>query len=216
VSALYDQSGNGVNAAQSTAAQQPTIVAASAVNLLNSTPALIFDGLSHHLFTTAPVLYAAGAATVVTAMRGNPAANGHLFSESSSVNSAPFYGILPSGNPTATALSPITRNDASGIQVASAIGPNAFNNTPRVLTLRDTGAQMEAFLDGTLSGSIAYTRTGTLTLDRQGLGALVRTPVGNFWAGRVAELVAFTSALSTGDRQTYERNLGTFTGITVA
>jgi hypothetical protein len=112
----------------------------------------------------------------------------------------------------------VFRND-SNVLILNAItplAPLAYNNTPRILTSRDTGSQVEMFLDGTSSGSVAYTRAGTLTVDRQGLGALVRPTVGNFWGGSVTELVAFTSALSTADRQALERNMGSFSGITVA
>ncbi len=218
VTALYDQSVHAVNVANATASQQPVIVTAGGIGLMNGRPTLTFNGTSHHLFSTSTGLYAAGQATVVAALRGNTAVNSMLLSESSSSSATPFYAPVATTSNVATTASAVFRND-SNVLILNAItplAPLAYNNTPRILTSRDTGSQVEMFLDGTSSGSVAYTRAGTLTVDRQGLGALVRPTVGNFWGGSVTELVAFTSALSTADRQALERNMGSFSGITVA
>jgi hypothetical protein len=218
VPTLYCQSGLAINMANATATQQPGIVTAGVINLLNGVPTLTFNGTSQHLVSTTTGLYAAGQATVVAALRGNTSTNSMLLSESSSSSATPFYAPMATSSTTATTAAAVLRNDGNSLilNAITPLAPLAYNNTPRVLTSRDTGSQVEMFLDGTLAGSTSYARAGTLTVDRQGLGALVRPTVGNFWAGSVTELVAFTSALSTGDRQTYERNLGSFTGITVA
>jgi hypothetical protein len=218
VAMLYDQSVPAVNLANTTGTQQPGIVTAGVINLMNGRPAMIFNGTSHHLFSTTPGLYAAGSTTVVMALRGNAAINSFLFSESSSSSATPIYAPMATSSTTATTASAVLRNDGNALilNAINPLAPLAYNNTPRILTSRDTGSQVEMFLDGSPANSTSYTRSGTLTVDRQTLGALVRSTVGNFWAGNVSELVAFNSALSTGDRQTYERNLGSFTGITVA
>ena len=49
VTTWYDQSGNGYNATQTTAANQPQIVSSGSVILENSNPTLYFDGLSGFL-----------------------------------------------------------------------------------------------------------------------------------------------------------------------
>jgi hypothetical protein len=52
VTTWYDQSGNGKNAIQTTAANQPRIINAGVLDTLNSKPALLLDGTNDSLFTT--------------------------------------------------------------------------------------------------------------------------------------------------------------------
>jgi hypothetical protein len=52
VTTWYDQSGNGRNGTQTTAANQPQIVSSGAVLLLNSKPALSFDGTNDKMTFT--------------------------------------------------------------------------------------------------------------------------------------------------------------------
>ena len=51
VTTWYDQSGNGNNATQSTAANQPQIVSSGSVISVNSNPSIKFDGINDRLFS---------------------------------------------------------------------------------------------------------------------------------------------------------------------
>jgi hypothetical protein len=53
VTTWYDQSGNGRNATQSTATNQPQIVSSGVVNKVNSKPSLLFDGSNDSLSAAA-------------------------------------------------------------------------------------------------------------------------------------------------------------------
>jgi hypothetical protein len=53
VTTWYDQSGNGRNATQSTADNQPQIVASGVINKVNTKPSLLFDGTNDALSATA-------------------------------------------------------------------------------------------------------------------------------------------------------------------
>jgi hypothetical protein len=53
VTTWYDQSGNARNATQSTAANQPQIVASGVINKVNTKPSLLFDGTNDALSATA-------------------------------------------------------------------------------------------------------------------------------------------------------------------
>ena len=61
VQTIYDQSGEGNNATQTTANSQPKIVSSGSVILENGKPAMTFDGSSDHFLvwnnTTAPTVY---------------------------------------------------------------------------------------------------------------------------------------------------------------
>ena len=76
----------------------------------------------------------------------------------------------------------------------------------------DNGASMAQYADGTNSKTDAYTRSGTLTMDRLAIGAMVRTTVSSYFAGQIPELVIWTAALSTADRQAGEGNQKAFYG----
>jgi hypothetical protein len=58
VTTWYDQSGNGKNATQATSANQPIIVSSGSVILINSKPAIEFDG-SNDILVSSPTLTAA-------------------------------------------------------------------------------------------------------------------------------------------------------------
>ena len=58
VTTWYDQSGNGKNATQATSANQPSIVSSGSVILINSKPAIEFDG-SNDVLVSSPTLTAA-------------------------------------------------------------------------------------------------------------------------------------------------------------
>jgi hypothetical protein len=55
VTTWYDQSGNGNNSAQSTAANQPQIVSSGSVILINGKPSLLFDGTNDGMNLTSSI-----------------------------------------------------------------------------------------------------------------------------------------------------------------
>ena len=74
VTTIYDQSGNGRNATQTTAASQPQIVNSGSVILTNGKPSIKFDGLDDFL-TTSYVVANIGLLTVEYVMKFNTLAN---------------------------------------------------------------------------------------------------------------------------------------------
>lgn len=59
VSIWYDQSGNGNNAAQTTAGKQPLIVNSGSITTVNSKPSIILDGVDDNLILTSTINSAA-------------------------------------------------------------------------------------------------------------------------------------------------------------
>lgn len=53
VSTVYDQSGNGFNAVQTTQANQPVIVSSGVLQTANGKPSMLFNGTTNHLFIAA-------------------------------------------------------------------------------------------------------------------------------------------------------------------
>lgn len=226
---LYDQSGNARHMSQSTAAAQPRVVNAGTLEVRNGKASPFFDGTDDFLINTTPTLYAAGAATIFAVVSFDstaPVANRRFYSEGStaSANQAYIVGNSIDGNTTLNFndLGVFIRNDANtvvleGTTVGSEILVDAVNNTNSThITFVDAGNEMRGHSGGGTASTRAYTRSGSLTLDRAGIGAFVRTTgASGFWQGRISEMVGFTSALSSSNLTTIGQNQGTFYGITV-
>lgn len=218
VTTWYDQSGNGRNATQTTAGNQPHIVNAGVVETLGGKPAIVFNGTNNILVHNAAFLYQAGAASVSAVLSGGSQADRRIVAEGSSSSFQPVYSPLQVHLLNDTASSPFIRTDASLITLSNLnqLTSNSFNGSANVLTHVDTGSSFSGFLNGAAGESVGYTRGGTLTMDRFAVGGLQRPSAASFFNGFLAEIVTYPSSLSTSDRQTLERNQGAYYGITVA
>lgn len=210
VGTIYDQSGNGRNFAQSTVTSQPAITTGGAVIKVNAKPALKFAG-SHYLLTSGTLgLYAASGATmlaVYTNLAVGASSAAAVFGETCSTTSArylPAYwspGSAPSWqiyNDTPSALS-----TKSGTAVAA-------DGSLHQHTALDTDTALTERIDGASDSmdAAAYTRTGTVTLDRGILGAQKLGAGGVLaqFTGYVSELVVWTDALTQTEYQAGEQN----------
>ncbi len=119
---------------------------------------------------------------------------------------------------TATKSSSSARNDAAGTIVSGNTTPGlagVYGNTDVVLTITDDGSTITHYLDQGAGSAIAYTRSGTTTLTRACIGALLRSTAGNFWKGDVYGIVALKGVLSSGDRALLVTYMGAKQGRTI-
>lgn len=168
-----------------------------------------FDGTDDMLRRLADLgLYAAGAASIFAAIRGNPGTDRRLLASGNTGDVDPQYAMAVSLT-TASTGRPFLRNDAATVLINTDVQVNAYDNTDRVFGLIDTGSSMTPWLGGTEGSATTYTRSGTSTFDNFALGAIVRTTVGSFWDGRIYEVAIYTKALTdteAGDLSTYLAN----------
>jgi len=190
----HDHSVNGFDATQATAANQPRIVSAGVLDVQNGKASLVSTG-GRHLGVTSwgTVSQPFTRCYVIT---DNGGSTGHL------VNS--FSG---------------TPNTADFVQLANIIALFAGSTSPSTsLPLIPT-----VFVNTFNAAASSISKNGVLTTGNSGANAFAgislfaqnssgATP----WNGSMAEFIAFTSALSTADRQLLERDQGTYYGITVA
>lgn len=162
-------------------------------------------GNSNKLIRTAALgMYAAGAASIFIAVKGNPANDARLLGDASSTNNSPFYAFQAgNGIFSSTFLGGFIRNDANGGVFASGgnarqvIGEACFDDTDRVVGWVDDGANITGWLDGVEKTAQSYTRTGTLNdLDQFGLGCLFRATPVSFFTFTLYELVIYLKALN--------------------
>jgi hypothetical protein len=181
-------------------------------HITSGVPWVEWDGTNDMLRRTADLgMYAAGAASIFVAVRGNPGTDRRLVASGNSGNNTPVYVPLQSGLVTANRAAAFIRN-AAGTELFGSSGAvdlsttAVFNNTDHVVGVVDTGSSLTLWIDGAEQTPIAYTRSGALTSDRFSLGALLRAAAANFWAGRIYEVAIYTKALDdteAGDLSTY-------------
>lgn len=209
IDTLYDQSGNGRNLVQATAASQPIIVESGVVVTKNGKPGLKFTGTQsvQGLFVG---LYAAGAATVLAVDTiQSTATSMAIYAEGGNVVNMQSRYVTRWWSGGGAPVINIT--DDAAVTVKQVVGTALTQNGALHQTaVEDTGTNMTLYTNGTMSGTQqAYTRTGTLTLGRTTMGGIFysnnNTPLAPY-TGIVSEVVAFAAVLTTTQRQTGEAN----------
>ena len=208
VARWYDQSVNGRNATQTTAAAQPRIVSAGVVDMLNGRPTLIFSGAQT---LTCPV------AAYINATDGTWTANA-VFSTTNTVLGQNFVDSDATGRVAqflrvgSNSISCIAFNSTNAAFSSSAAGLAA--NTATVASSVRGLTSVQAHLNG--AGGTLVTTSGTPTLQSRALSIGMRLNGTAFFGGSISEVVMVNSALNATERQTLERNQGAYFGISVA
>jgi hypothetical protein len=216
VTTWYDQSGNGRNATQTTAGQQPRIVNAGVViEALNGKPEIRFDGVDDYLAAASPLIGTTHSLFVLfTPTIENQ--TGSLFGQWFS-NATGRFTILvnqiSSGVASAGFLNVFNSSATQGGGSGGLATEVAISNAPTLITsISTTGSeQWKLFKNGAEWDSA--TITSVLTGVNSAIGSLNGAGSSLPFDGTVSELISFPSVLSTTDRQTLERNQGAYYGI---
>jgi hypothetical protein len=184
VTTWYDQSGNGRNATQSTAANQPQIVSAGSVINVNGKPSLRFDGtnddfsLSSTITTSiyshfAVVQRASTGVIVIPIGLSGGQSLGSFADNNLYENNGSTYVSVPYTNDTNQNLFSVIKNgdtlsDFSATQNASTLG--SYTGTPFTsIPIDRLGARSSFYSDGNLQEIVLYSsnqssnRTGIRT-----------------------------------------------------
>ena len=194
VETWYDQSGNGSDAVQATAAEQPKIVD-------SATGALVPGGLlfsdNQHIDTTSTFSFASGSSvSLFTVNKATGSENSYLVRLSA-------YIIWRLGGGT--------RRMQVGSPAANSgtISGNEELWVP-IMNVNSSGGTGNFFVDGTLvSNADANIGTSTVTNSVLNIGG---TAVSNHWNGTINELILYTSD-QTSNRVALESNIMTNYGI---
>ncbi|TXH14227.1 MAG: hypothetical protein E6R03_09735 [Hyphomicrobiaceae bacterium] len=202
----YDQSGNGRDATMATTANQPRIVNAGSVDVINTRPVLIFDGVNDRLALAAASLTLAPPFTrFITAQYLSKTSKSVLFDSETSTEPVVFYNGESAGQfVSTTGVSPST--------VAVNIGTSNLNFN--VFAHLIGSSTIDPYTNGTLQ-----TSAGSQGNSLKGLSiGNIRTQLDNTYSfnGAVAEVILLPSSVASGTRSLVERNSGAYYGITVA
>jgi hypothetical protein len=205
VTVWYDQSGNGINVAQPTQANQPRIVNAGLVDRKNGVPAILFDGLNDFFTTNSfPTTGFTGFTSNILAAwttTGNIQTlfdNNHTCTNGFNMQDRPD---LPN-RPITMGIARLTNNACRELRDVITTG----NGSLRILSYVNNAARESGYRDGTLfaSGDWAgsYVVGTRFTIGGWHNGGNVT----RFTKGTLSEFTLFKSALSNTDRQSLEES----------
>ena len=200
---LYDQSGNGKNMEQSTAANQPKIVNSGTVLKDNSKPALSFNGTSQYLAVTDNTILHASSLTscFYTAQIFSGSYNSPIASKNYSADGGYFFGNLGSDDKLQLYID----------QGVNLVGSTAIFNLQKLLTnFNQTGTNNSKFY---VNGSLdAQWTKSSLSGTNSTYFALGFDPLGIYLKGNMQEAIIYSTD-QTSNQTGIEGNINTFYSI---
>lgn len=216
VTTWYDQSGNGNNVTQSTAANQPQIVSSGSVITQGGKPSLLFDGLNDSFLSTSPI-----DPLFITSVN-TPNTTGvfkTIMGADSSTTGASGAFYFQYSTPTRTAaFSRKTITDTATPSFLATANRQESNNTVNLITGTRTSSSIAIYTNNVLRGTGA-TAAPSMSPTGGVDGGNFRLMAGyyggavvDFCQGNLTELIAYTSDQSS-NRTGIELNINNFYSI---
>lgn len=206
----YDQSGSGNNATQSTAANQPIIYSAGVLNQQNSLPAIAFQASSSTFMTLGSYPFSSSSTgSIHFVFRNNASANWARLFDFGASTTVNFFATPSSGTPDFRWR--ITTGGGGSEQGPT--GGTVLDSSNHVLSFVHSGTAMTVWKDGTQ----VLNATGITIAPSAASGTL--NYIGKsqypdpYLNGNLQEILIFSSALGTADRQALERNQEQFFSV---
>jgi hypothetical protein len=200
VTTWYDQSGNGRNATQATAANQPQIVSNGVLQTQNGRPTLLFDGINDSFAMTSPLNSNDATINAVSKLSKTLGDGAYILGSQTPLGLLGYDDDLAGMRFFSAAGGYFTSPLPAAVRSATSI--DTITITSNVATLRRYGAL--------IAGSVSIGQNFQPTLIGTYASSLDRC-----WGGPLSEITLFPSVLSTTDRQTLERNQGAYFTISV-
>ena len=164
------------------------------IGISSGVVSLVFDGTDDYIRGVADTdlgAYDAGLCTLVFGMKCNPAAFACLFSEGDSASSNDIYAYREGGASVNNLEARFINVAGSQLAVSGEITagatfpPYPLDNVYRVLVINDTGTALQAYVDGYKQNARTYARSGTFSMNRVALMALIRNSMSSWMAGEL-------------------------------
>lgn len=185
---------------------------------IGSAPCLRFDGSNDVLRRTASLGILETGYTLAIAIKGNsPAADSRLFAEGNSASNNTLFISVQASSTTPTSSSAMYRNDG-GIQLvnpATTENAGVFDGDPKVLIVTDDRLFVRTYVNGVAGASTGWTPSGSFTLNRSAIGALMRATVSNHWAGDVYGIIAIDRVITNDERSELTTYMGNIAGLSL-
>jgi hypothetical protein len=215
VTTWYDQSTNARNATQTTAANQPRVVNAGAIERIAGKPSLFFDGSNDNLRADNVSDDFTGEDKPVTAFvivnKTNTNTIGIISGFGRSTNTNPILGVH---RMNASPSFEFQIRDNSGtliLRPASNISYAA--NTNYLFTINSTGTAVNIYINSiNRTPVINSVNVTSLTLDRYTIGAITLPTTSTYFGGYISENILYASDNSS-NRTGIETNINSFYAI---
>lgn len=199
----YDQSGNGINVAQTTTTLQPVIVSAGVIYTINTLPSIYFSGTTYLLGTALLASTAGWTASAVAQPTSYTNSNPQSVVDQDNYNTGPRVAQFLR----------FVNNTVQGIAFntfATPYGTVSPANSPIVLTSVLTPTTITVYGNGTAGTAAAFSGTieATSANFSIGRGQLVTTP--QYLTGYISEGIVFSAPLSSTDVATLTQNQITY------
>ena len=201
VTTWYDQSGNGNDAEQTTAASQPQIVSSGSVITENGKPALDFDGSDDYFISTA------------FSINLSSGFSGFVVNVYQSVNNHRLFSMSTSPNPDFAlgGLTMSTRQFFIDSDPSITISLNG-DGTQDLNTFISTNNTATYYRDNSSEGSDSFSKTNTITPDTATIGIRSDDLTSSALGGLLQELILYPSDQSS-NRSGIETNINDFYDI---
>jgi Alpha-L-arabinofuranosidase B, catalytic/Concanavalin A-like lectin/glucanases superfamily len=207
VTTCYDQaSGSSRNLSQGTAANQPRIVNAGTLEMLNGRPAMYFDGNDYLTYATGGAAFYSSNALTAIAMFNVPAASTPTTDYSrilSAYNAANNDWDNLNSSALLEAYGNYVRTERNS---GSIVTPTYTYNVPTLASSKFSAGTGYVYLNGGL-GSSLWWGTNNFSLTNVRLGGSSGLQSGETLLGYLTEAYLYTAALSDIDRGTIEKNV---------
>lgn len=206
-----DQSGNGLHVSQATAGNKPALTSSG----INSLPVVTFSTDNYLLNSDAAIATAFAGTdkpfTVFAVVDKTTAAGTHtLWSLADKDSSAGWVRV----NTDVTPEWVVGKQDDSGMGVAPTGGTP--DTDPAIVTAVCSGATVTLRDNGAIAINAQNLNVGVSSHDRLAVGALVRSSIGNYWEGHIAEFIAYNVDVGSTAIGNVESYLASKYGITLA
>lgn len=196
VSQWNDKSGNSRNYVQATGAKQP-MTGTATINGLN---AIQFDGVDDTM-TSSAFMYALGTMTLYIMFDSGVTTGERFFiGDSNTGTDAPMYRFGPANSQMRSYL----RNSASSVRFNTTGTTNIQGGDGNFVTVVDAGTQIDQYVNGLPETSVAYTRSGVVTLNINAIGCLKRLAETGFYLGSIGEILVYQGAHDSAQRAQVE------------
>lgn len=195
-----DKSGGSRNFTQDTLNSQP-----SYSSTLNGKRVVSFNGTAHQLNNLTNIINTANVTMFVVGQRNSGTFGGYITSMDNGGGGDVSPGILINFSNVAV------RGDAGTLATAA----GGFSG-PSVITALLTGYAPSLYVNGSFVQSQAASPSVNTALNVKTSIGTYRIQAANFLNGYIAEIICYTRALGTTERQRVERYLGRKWGLTVA
>jgi hypothetical protein len=214
VTTWYDQSGNGYNATQTTALNQPQIVSSGSIIFDNQKPSLIFNGTSSFLSANSVASFLSGddkpySWFINTTFNQNTSITRQTVSMTSNLTNTPLYNFLRQiANGGLQSLQAFLRADNN--QNSATIITNITINTNYLQTIISTGTTANYYQNNINVKTVNY-NLNSITVNLFDIGARLNTASEPF-SGFLKEIILYPSSQSS-NRTGIETNINDFYSI---